>query len=240
MIVRGEVVRKEEIMDSYFLSYLLIFVGFFITLYAQIHITNTYKKYAKVNNKKGLTGRETARQILDSHGLSNIYIVETNGFLSDHYDPSRKVIRLSREIYHGTSISSLAVAAHECGHAIQDKENYSFLRFRSMFIPIVNFASYAGYFALLFGILFQALDLIYLGIALEFVMLYFQLITLPVEFDASKRALQILEGNYLEKKEKESAKKVLTAAALTYVASVVTTLLEIARLLLIFGNRDDS
>lgn len=218
---------------------LLLLVALVITLGAQVYVTSTYNKFNKVTNKKKITGFEVARMILDSHGLNNVYVTETKGVLSDHYDSSRKVIRLSTDIFHGTSLASCAVAAHEVGHAIQDKTGYSFLTFRSMMFPIVNFASYAGYFAILIGIIFGALNLIWIGIAMEIIILIFQLVTLPVEFDASKRALEELKNkDILTNTELKQSSTILKAAALTYVATVVNTVLQILRLLLIFGQSD--
>lgn len=211
-----------------------------ITLLAQFFVTHTYKKYAKVLNKKKLSGREVARKILDKHDLKDIYIVETRGFLTDHYDPSRKVIRLSTDVYNNESVGSVAVAAHECGHAIQDKEKYTFMRIRASLVPIVNFSSYAGYIAIVIGIIANSINIIWLGIALEAVILLFQLVTLPVEVDASKKALKELEEmKILTEEEHREAKTTLIAAAMTYIASIATTLLEIFRLIIIYGGRRD-
>ena len=227
-------------MDYLFINYGLIIIGVVITLGAQLFISTSYAKYSKVQNKKHITGSDMARYILDKHGLSKVYVVEIGGDLTDHYDPSRKVVRLSKNIYEGTSISSVAVAAHECGHAIQDKEGYIFMRIRAFLVPIVNFASYAGYFAILIGVIFSSKDLIWLGIFFELAILLFQLVTLPVEIDASKRGLKELTASHkIESTEVDGSKQVLVAAASTYVASVATTLLQILRLILIFGDRDD-
>ena len=177
---------------------------------------------------------------MDNNGLRDVDVVETGGNLTDHYDPKRKVVRLSRSVYHGDSIASVAVACHECGHAIQDKNGYLFMRIRSSLVPIVNISSYAGYFAIMFGILASSFNLIWTGIILEMVILLFQIITLPVEFDASRRALVELEKyNFLNSDELEQGKVMLTSAALTYVAGVASTLLQILRLILLFGRRDD-
>lgn len=227
-------------MDYYIANYGLIFLSILITLAAQMFVNVSYSKYKKVQNSKGLTGAEVAREILDKHGLSNVYVTETQGMLSDHYDPRRKVIRLSHDIYEGTTIASLSVAAHEVGHAIQDKEGYSFMRFRSNLVPLVNMSSKAGYFSILIGILFNYPNLIWLGVSLEIIILLFQLVTLPVEFNASKRALQELEENrYLSSGELKGSKRMLTAAAFTYVASVLTALIQIFRLILMARSRDD-
>jgi len=227
-------------MDYYTLSYVLIFVSIGITLLAQIFVSTSYSKYKKVQNSKGITGAEVAREILDKHGLSNVYVTATQGNLTDHYDPKRKVVRLSKDVYEGSTIAAVSVAAHEVGHAIQDKEEYAFMRFRSALVPVVNFSSTAGYFAILIGLVFGYTNFIWLGIALEIVILLFQLITLPVEFNASSRALDEIEkNNYLVAGEVKGSKKMLKAAAFTYVASVLTALIQILRLVLIARGRDD-
>ena len=226
-------------MGDYAIYYLLTFVALIITLGAQWFVNHNYKKFLKFNNSKGKKGFEIARKILDMNGLNHVEVVEVSGFLSDHYDPSKKVVRLSGDIYNKDTISSVAVAAHECGHAIQDKEGYFFMKIRSAIAPFASISSYAGYIAILVGCIFGLLDLILLGIGLEIVILVFQLVTLPVEFDASRRALKILNDNHLiEEAEVKNCRKVLTAAALTYVAGVAATVLEILRLLLIFTRRD--
>jgi hypothetical protein len=227
-------------MDYIFIVYGLTFIALIITLAAQGFVSISYSKYSKVRNNANLTGREVARYILDKHGLTDIDIVETGGYLSDHYDPRSRVIRLSKSNYRDSSIASVAVAAHECGHAIQDKEKYSFFRIRASLVPVVNFSSYAGYVAMVLGCLFGSLDLIWLGIFAEIVILVFQLVTLPVEINASKRGLKELESsNYLTKYELCGGKVMLSAAASTYVASVASTVIEILRLILMFGRRED-
>ena len=221
------------------LSDLLLIAGVVVTIFAQIRITSTYNKYKKVQNKKKISGFEVAKEILDKNGLSNVYVTESKGELTDCYVSDRKVIRLSTDIFHGTTIASASVAAHEVGHAIQDKENYSYMRLRHSLFPIVNFCSYAGYIAILIGIFFNSGRLMWLGIGLELVILFFQLVTLPVEFDASRRAEQeLLKYKLLDKSEIEESKKVLSAAAFTYVASVLTTLFQIFRLILLASRRD--
>ncbi len=218
---------------------LLIFLIILIPLLAQIKITSSYNKYKKEKNACNLTGQEVARKILDENGLNNIHIVEINGELTDHYDSERKVIRLSADIFHGNTLAAVAVAAHECGHAIQDKENYTFLRMRSAIYPVVNAATSISYYIIFAGLLFQAFKLAYIGIALTCCGLLFQLVTLPVEFDASKRALQKLEDYHLlSSSEIDGARSVLTAAALTYVAGIIASVLQIIRLLLITRNEE--
>lgn len=227
-------------MDYLFIIYGLPIIALIITLIAQGFVSSSYSKYSKVKNERGITGREAARYLLDKHGLSDVGVVETSGYLTDHYDPRSKVIRLSRSVYNDTSIAAVSVACHECGHAIQDKEGYTFLKIRSAIVPIVNFSSYAGYFAILFGCLFGALNLIWLGILAEVIMLLFQVITLPVEINASKRALKELDyAHFLNSNELKQGKTMLTAAALTYVASIATTIIQILRLFLMFGRDSD-
>lgn len=218
----------------------LLVLALLVTLAAQIYINSSYNKTKRIKNRAGITGAQTARKILDENGLSNVKVEEVRGVLGDHYDPRTKTVRLSSDIYRNTSIASASVAAHECGHAIQDKEGYFFLKLRNSIVPLVNFASYAGYFAILIGIIASSLKIIWIGIIAEIVILVFQLITLPVEFAASKRALKQLEKQkILEKIEISTSKKMLTAAALTYVASVTATILEILRLLIAVGGRND-
>lgn len=226
-------------MYYYITDYGILIVTVLITLIAQAFVSSSYSKYKKVKNKKGVTGAEVAREILAKNGLENIYVVEVAGNLTDHYDPSRKTVRLSKDIYNGTSVAAIAVASHECGHAIQDKENYTFLKIRAALVPLVNFSSVAGYIAILIGILFSSLQLFWIGILLEAVILVFQLVTLPVEFNASNRALKkIEEYDLVDLEELTGAKKMLRAAAFTYVASAATALLQILRLILIARDRD--
>lgn len=222
-------------------TYILVIIGVLISLAAQIFVSTSYRKYKKVATKSGLQGYEVARRILDSNNLQNVDIVETRGELTDHYDPTRKVIRLSSDIYHGATVASSSVAAHECGHAVQDKEGYFFLRLRAALVPVVNFSSKAGYIAILIGLIFGYLELAWLGIFLELAILLFQLITLPVELNASKRAADFLKKEALiESKEQIGSKRMLRAAAMTYVASVLATILQIFRLILIVSSRDDN
>lgn len=210
-----------------------------IPLLASIYIKSIYNKYSNINNPKGLSGFEVARKILDEKGLEDVHIVEVKGSLTDHYDAARKVVRLSTDIFHGESISSLAVAAHEVGHAIQDKEGYFFLKLRTFIFPIVKFLSSISYLVILIGFIAEITNLIYLGVALVGAGLIFQLITLPVEFNASKKALENLKKyNLVDKKNINNAKKVLNAAAMTYVAGVLSTALQMLRLILIADRRD--
>ena len=219
--------------------YSILFISIGITLLAQIFINVNYSKYKKVKTQTGKTGFEVAREILDKNGLDDIYVVETQGNLTDHYDPRRSTIRLSSDIFHGTTIASNSVAAHEVGHALQYKDGYTFLKIRNSIIPLVNFSSSAGYFIILISFITGSLNLLWLGIALEVIILLFQLITLPVEFNASKRGKQQLKENgILNERELSGAKNMLFSAAMTYVASVLTAILEILRLVMIANDRD--
>lgn len=224
-------------MEIYY-SDIIYIISILITLIAQILVSTSYSRYKKILNSKDYNGYDTARKILDSNGLEDIMILETKGNLTDHYDPKRKVIKLSTDIYHGSSIASVSVAAHECGHAIQDKDKYPPMRIRSAIVPFVNICTRLGYLALLLGLLFNRAPLLEMGIILLLAMLLFQIITLPVEFNASKRALKELEKEkILSSEEKANAKSMLVSAAFTYVASVLTTLLQILRLILISNDR---
>lgn len=207
---------------------------------AQLFISINYSKYKRIFNESKITGQEVARKILDSNNLEKIYVVATGGNLTDHYDSSRKVIRLSKDIYDNESIASLAVAAHECGHAIQDKDGYFFMRLRSFIYPIVRIGTMFSYLVIFIGAVAEAMNIIYLGIALVALGLIFQLVTLPVEFDASKRALIELKNlGLVTDDELDGAKKMLTSAALTYVAGVLSSALELLRLIFIFTDRKD-
>ncbi|MDD5888766.1 MAG: zinc metallopeptidase [bacterium] len=226
-------------MDYYYISYALTILALIITTVAQIYVNSSYSKYKKVKNRRGLTGAEAARAVLDKNGLQNVKIGMVRGTLSDHYDPRTKTVNLSSDIYNGTTIAGVSVACHECGHAIQDKENYTFMRIRSSLVPIVNFSSKLGYFAILLGIVFSSINLIWLGIFAEIAILLFQLVTLPVEFDASRKALKELDAmQILDNSEMRGSKTMLRSAALTYVASVTSTIIEIFRLILLAGNRN--
>lgn len=208
-----------------------------IPIVAQINISSTYSKCRNVANSKGLCGQEVARKILDANGLDNVHIVEVRGNLSDHYDPSQKVVRLSTEVFHGESVASLAVAAHECGHAIQDKENYTWLRIRHFFVPIVNIITYSAYIMFFVSIFLQIVDLLLVAVASVLIGLVFQLITLPVEFNASDRALkQLNKLSLVTKEDSEGAGQMLKAAAWTYVAAVLSSLLNLLRLMRLFDR----
>lgn len=205
-----------------------------IPVIAQINVTSTFNKYQKVRNSRGLTADQVARQILDSNGLYHISIERISGNLTDHFDPTANVIRLSDSVYGKSSVAAIGVAAHECGHACQHAENYAPIQIRSALVPITNFCSKLWYFVFIIGIIVLEVfpALIYVGIIMFGAVVLFQLVTLPVEFDASNRALKTLENDsILEISEIPQARKVLTAAALTYVTSLVVSLLQLLRLL---------
>lgn len=219
---------------------LLYFLAIIIPIAAQIYVSYTYNRFKKVRNDFGLTGFDVAKKILEVNGLEKLYVVETQGRLTDHYDSSRKTIRLSSEVYHEESIAALAIAAHECGHALQDKEGYFFLRLRAMIYPVVSIGTKFAYVLLIIGFLFELMNMIIVAIALYGLGLVFQLITLPVEFDASKRALNMLRSLHIcNQVGDDGTGKMLRAAAFTYVAGVLSSALEIIRLIAIFNRERD-
>ncbi|MNW37487.1 putative neutral zinc metallopeptidase [compost metagenome] len=217
-----------------------ILLAFGLSVWAQFRVKGTFNKWAKVENSYGLTGHDAARRMLDSNGLYDVPIEPVRGTLSDHYDPIKRVVRLSEPVYYERTISAVAVACHEVGHAIQHKESYPMLVLRHKMFPVVNFASGIAPFLLLAGIIFQAFNLIGLGIIFFAAAVLFQLVTLPVEFNASSRARKImLSQGYVTQNEERGVGKVLNAAALTYVAAALISLLELIRYILIFtSNRE--
>lgn len=219
---------------------LLSLVGLFIVMYAQIKINGNYQKYKlKVNHKK-LSGVEVARKILDTNGLDHVHVIEVNGELTDHFDLTRKVIRLSPSIFQGESIASVAVAAHECGHALQDKYGYTFMKIRGFLVPIVTFITYMGYVVTFLSLFFGAIGYLRVGILILLITLIFQIVTLPVEFDASKRAIeQLLKLELIEKNEQDDVREMLSAAAFTYVASLLANVLNLLRLFIMIRNDKD-
>ncbi len=224
--------------DIYYV--ILILPAIIIAGIAQARVSSTFAKYNKISNMHGLTGAQVARRILDENGLHSVVIEHVRGNLSDHYDPRARVLRLSDSVFSSTSAASLGVAAHECGHAIQHAVSYAPLKIRNSIYPVVNFSSMAAVPLILLGFLFSNSVFIDIGIILFTAVVAFQLITLPVEFNASKRALAILgDSGILEQSELSGAKKVLNAAALTYVASALVSLMQLLRLILISSNRRD-
>lgn len=218
---------------------IIILIIIALPLIAQIYISVSYSNNLKKRHSMNLTGYDVARQILDKNGLNDMIIVETGGNLTDHYDPNRKVVRLSKDVYHKNSVASIAIAAHECGHALQDKDGYFFLKFRSTIFPIVSILSRISYFVIFFGFLLEITNLIWLGIFAVGAGVFFQIITLPVEFNASSRALKELENmGLVNESDYSGAKNMLTAAALTYVAGALAEILQLLRLINIANDRN--
>lgn len=223
---------------SYYSSMLILIPGLILAAYAQYQVSSAYKTYSRVRTRNGLTGAEAARRLLDINGLSNVGIESISGNLTDHYDPRSKVMRLSGGVGNQDSIAAVGVAAHETGHAIQDKEGYFPLRFRNAIVPVCNFASNAAWPLFFIGLIFGrggtsfGMTLMNIGIILFCVSLVFYIITLPVEFNASRRAVAALqEYQLIAPGEEQGVKKVLWAAALTYVASTLMAFLNLLRLL---------
>ena len=221
-------------------TYLILIPAILISAWAQFKVSSTFNKYSTVRSINGYTGAQVARILLNDAGLQEVEIQQVPGRLSDHYDPRAKVLRLSSDVYGSTSVASIGVAAHEVGHAIQDKESYSALVFRNAIVPVVNFSSSLSWILFFIGILLSYSTLVTIGIILFSVFVLFQLVTLPVEFNASSRALKLLEARgILYDKEVEGARKVLSAAALTYVAATLMAVLQLVRLIAI-SNRNSN
>lgn len=223
--------------DSWLTTGLLL-LGFVICIFAQIKISSTYAKYKKMRSSSEKTGEDVAVAILNKNGLNDITVNAIAGNLTDHYSPGRKEINLSEDVYGGISIASLAIAAHECGHAIQKKEGYAFYNMRTALVPVVNAINYIGYFGILISLFAGYFQYVKVAIFVVLATLVFQLITLPVEFDASRRGKeQLLEMGYITKEEEQGVSKVLSAAAFTYVAGVISSILQVLRLVLILNSR---
>lgn len=222
-------------------TYILIIAGFLITGWASLNVNSTFAKYDRVKSKKNITAKEAAEYILQEAGISDVTIQPISGHLTDNYNGANKTLNLSDSTANSTSVAAIGVAAHECGHAIQDATNYSPMRVRSAIVPSVNVGSTISMPLIFIGILLSFnRALIYAGIWAFAAVVLFQLVTLPVEFNASNRAIQILGNSpLLESDEIPAVKKTLRAAALTYVAAVLSSALQLLRLVMIFGNRDD-
>lgn len=219
---------------------ILLIPALLFSMWAQFRVKSTYSKYSEVRAQNGVTADKACREMLNSFGLSNIRIEHIAGELTDHYDPTAKVLRLSDSVYGSPSIAAIGVAAHEVGHAIQDKEGYAMLRFRNSIVPVVNIGSMLSMPLFFIGLIMGSLNLLNLGILFFCGVLVFHLVTLPVEFDASARALKNLSNTgLLVGDEIGGAKAVLDAAALTYVAALVMTVLQLVRLLALRGMRRD-
>ena len=224
-------------MIWYYSSYGLAILSFIISLVVQINMNSTFTKFSKIRNNKGLTGADVAIRILNSKGLYNVQVERVSGKLTDHFDPKSNVVRLSESTYDLNSIAAIGVAAHECGHAIQHFEGYAPIKLRSGIAKFTQASSMISYALILIGVIFESFNLITIGIAFFAVVAFFQLVTLPVEFNASARALSVLtDYGIIDNAEKIYVKKVLGAAALTYVAALVTSILYIIRLLALRGR----
>ncbi len=219
-------------------TYFLVIIGFIFAMFASSGVQRAFNKYSKVKSYRNYTGADAARKILDDNGLYNVRIEHINGNLSDHYDPKANVIRLSDATFNDTSVAAIGVAAHEAGHAVQHAVGYVPIKVRNAIVPAVNIASTLSMPLFLIGLLFALPALTNLGIILFSGALVFQVVTLPVEFNASRRALTILnQSAMLEEDELSGAKKVLRAAAMTYVAAVISTALQLLRLVLLSNSR---
>lgn len=221
-------------------TYLLVLIGAILCIFAQMRVSSTYRRYSGVRSKSGLTGAQAAQRILQLSGIRDVRIEHVRGELTDHYDPAHKVLRLSDSVYGSFSIAAIGVAAHECGHAVQHDKGYAPLKIRTALVPAANIGSKAGIPLIFLGVLLgMNQTLIQVGIWVFALAVLFQLITLPVEFNASGRALAML-GDYgmLEREETNGCRRVLGAAALTYVAAAASAILQLLRLVLLFGNND--
>ncbi len=218
-------------------TYLLLIPALLFGMYAQFKVNSTYSKYQKVNNSRGWTAAEVARKILDDNGLYDIRIAHIAGNLTDNFNPKTNTVSLSDSVYSSTSVAAIGVAAHECGHAVQHAEQYTPIKIRSALVPVTNFGSTFGFIILAVGLIFSNYSIAMIGVLLYSLMAVFQAVTLPVEFNASSRALTTLrEQNILEDDELAMSKKVLSAAAMTYVAALVSSIATVFRLLLIVNG----
>ena len=221
-------------------TYFLVVIGLLLSLWASSVVNSTFNKYSKVRCMSNLSGAEAARKVLDSCGLYNVSIEHISGKLTDHYDPRSKVLRLSDSTYASRSVAAVCVAAHECGHAIQDQKQYGPLVLRSTLVPLANFGSTSAWPVFILGLIMSLRPLVMAGIVLFTLAVLFQLVTLPVEFNASARAIKVLESTgMLGSTEIDGAKKVLRAAAMTYVASLAASVLQLLRLIILAGGRRD-
>ena len=222
------------------ISMIILIPGLLLAMYAQAKVSSTYNRYKKVTSHSGYTGAQFARKMLNDNGLYDVTITQISGRMSDHYDPRANQVRLFAEVYNGTSIASLGIAAHEVGHAVQHATNYFPLTVRNLVVPVTNFSSSIYMLFIFIGIIMNSFSMIQFGIMLFAVIVIFQVITLPVEFNASRRAIATLGGDgVLDAEELSGAKRVLGAAAMTYVAAMVTAVLQLLQLLMVFGGHND-
>lgn len=221
-------------------TYILVIIGAMICMAASANVKQTFARYSRLPNKRGITGAQVAKMILDNAGIVGIRVEHISGELTDNFSPRENTVHLSDSVYDSTSIAAIGVAAHECGHVIQHHKGYAPIKIRNAIIPVVNFGSMLAWPVMIIGLVVGAAQLFKIGILLFSFTLLFQVVTLPVEFNASRRALKILsQSNLLYDDEIGKARSVLTAAAMTYVAAAISTLLQLLRLILLFGNRRD-
>lgn len=221
-------------MYFYDFTYILVLIGALLCMWASFNVKSTFNKYSKIANSHGYTGREVAEKILEISGIYDVRVQHISGSLSDHYSPNENVLRLSDSVYDSRSVAAIGVAAHECGHAVQHHVGYFPVHLRTLAVPLANFGSKLSWPLIVLGLFLGFTGLAQFGVALFVLVVFFQIITLPVEFDASSRALKILDANnILTGDELKAAKKVLTAAAMTYVAAVISSLLQLLRLVLL-------
>lgn len=235
--------QKEGVrmIFPYFSDYTMIILipGLILAAFAQWNVSSTYNKYLRVANSRGITGAETARKLLINNGITDVSVELVGGKLSDHYDPRKKVLRLSHEVYNGRSVASVSIAAHEVGHAIQHNIGYAPLKLRSAIAPVAALASNSAWYLFIIGLFFNFAGLMELGIVFFTGAILFNIITLPVEFNASQRAIAQLDQNaILYDEDGPGAKRVLNAAALTYVAATIMSFLQLLRMLALKGSRD--
>lgn len=220
-------------------TYILVLIGAILCMWASFRVNSTFKKYNKVRSRSNLTGAQAAAELLKRQGIYDVQIEHVRGSLTDHYDPKAKVLRLSDDTYSSTSVAAIGVAAHECGHAIQHNEEYMPLKIRSAIVPLANFGCRFGIPIIILGLFFGQF-FVEIGIWVFALSVLFQIVTLPVEFNASSRAVTLLSDyGILVGEENGQCKKVLKAAALTYVAAAASSILQLLRLILLFGNRRD-
>ena len=221
-------------------TYYLVLAGVALCAIASWNVRSTYRRFSRVKNSRGMVAQDVAAQILQRSGIYDVRIERVRGNLTDHYSPHEKVLRLSDSVYGSTSVAAIGVAAHECGHAIQHHVGYAPLKLRSASVPIANFGSKLSWPIILIGLLMGYMQIAQIGILLFAFVVFFQLVTLPVEFNASRRALAVLSGNnILWEEEMRGARKVLTAAAMTYVASLFSSILQMLRLILLTSRREN-
>lgn len=220
---------------------ILVLIGVVLSLWAQSRVNSTFSRFSRVASRTGMTGADAAKRLLASQGIYDVTVRQVAGKLTDHYDPRTKTVNLSQSVYGATSVAAIGVAAHECGHAMQDNESYAPLRFRSALVPVANIGAQISWPLILIGVLFGGLGspMVQIGILMFTLAVLFQLVTLPVEFNASSRAVRLLDSQgILAGDEVDGTRKVLKAAALTYVAAAAASILQLLRLLILFGGRN--